>query len=239
MKQKIIISLCIALLTISCGNKVQHRAPKSYTQEITYGKPYVVNGIKYYRIQSVSKFQQKGIASWYGAYWQGRLTANGEKYDMYAQTAAHKTLPLGSMVHVKNLDNGKTAIVRINDRGPFVKGRIIDMSFWGAKQIGIVDVGTANVKLTLLSESKDSLVVQGQTVDIDKGNFVVQIASYSDIQNAKKMKIKYSRAQIFKTYKNGKTLYRLKITGFNSRSSAERYKNSIQSELPDAFITAE
>lgn len=223
----------------ACGGRVQKKAPKANTKRITYGKPYVVKGVKYYRIQSVSQFKQRGIASWYGKYWHGRLTANGERYDMNAKTAAHKTLPLGSMVHVKNLDNGKTAVVRINDRGPFIRGRIIDMSYWGAKKIGIVDTGTANVQLTLLSEHQNKLVMKGSDVDIDKGNFQIQIASFGNKANAQRMKNKFNNAIIITSEKNGKPLYRVRVTGFKSRSTAEGRKEDLNDTYPGAFIVAE
>lgn len=96
------------------------------------------------------KQEMEGIASWYGADFDGKLTANGEVYDMDAMTAAHKTLPLGSVVRVNNLDNGKSAEVRINDRGPYVKGRIIDLSKAAAHAIGMGNNGTAHVRLDLI-----------------------------------------------------------------------------------------
>jgi rare lipoprotein A len=96
------------------------------------------------------KDEMNGIASWYGADFEGRLTSNGEIYDMYAMTAAHKTLPLGTVVKVNNLDNGKSVQVRINDRGPYVLGRIIDLSKTAAENIGISGTGTAHVQLEII-----------------------------------------------------------------------------------------
>jgi rare lipoprotein A len=96
------------------------------------------------------KNEMEGVASWYGEDFNGRLTASGEVYDMYAYTAAHKTLPLGTVVKVTNLDNGQTTQVRINDRGPFVKDRIIDLSRTAGRDIGMRGVGTANVKLEVV-----------------------------------------------------------------------------------------
>ena len=96
------------------------------------------------------KNEMEGVASWYGADFAGKLTSNGEVYDMNAMTAAHKTLPLGTVVKVNNLDNGKSVQVRINDRGPYVVGRIIDLSKSGAEAIGISGTGTAHVKLEII-----------------------------------------------------------------------------------------
>jgi rare lipoprotein A len=92
----------------------------------------------------------EGLASWYGADFNGRLTASGEVYDMYAMTAAHKTLPLGTVVRVRNLENGKKTKVRINDRGPYVEGRVIDLSRKAARALGMRDNGTARVKIEVL-----------------------------------------------------------------------------------------
>jgi rare lipoprotein A len=95
-------------------------------------------------------YEEKGIASWYGKDFHGKTTSSGERYDMFKYTAAHKTLPLGTKVKVTNLSNGKSVRVKINDRGPFVEGRIIDLSYVAALQIGIVKTGTAKVKIRVL-----------------------------------------------------------------------------------------
>jgi rare lipoprotein A len=95
-------------------------------------------------------YVEKGIASWYGKKYHGRRTANGERYDMHAMTAAHKRLPFGTLVLVKNLDNGKKTRVRINDRGPFKKGRIIDLSYAAAREIGMVHDGLARVRIKVV-----------------------------------------------------------------------------------------
>ncbi len=95
-------------------------------------------------------FVQEGIASWYGPQFQGKRTASGEIFDMHKLTAAHRTLPLGTRVRVINLENGRSVIVRINDRGPFVKQRIIDLSYAAAKRLGFVHKGTAHVRLEVL-----------------------------------------------------------------------------------------
>lgn len=100
------------------------------------------------------KDEMEGTASWYGEDFNGRLTASGEVYDMYAYTAAHKTLPLGTVVKVTNEDNGKTTEVRINDRGPYVKGRIIDLSRTAGRAIDIRGTGTAKVKLDIVKFPK-------------------------------------------------------------------------------------
>jgi rare lipoprotein A (peptidoglycan hydrolase) len=101
------------------------------------------------------KDELEGIASWYGVDFNGRLTASGEVYDMYEMTAAHKTLPLGTVVKVHNLDNGKTVTVKVNDRGPYVAGRVIDLSRKAARALGMREDGTAHVRLEVKSMPSD------------------------------------------------------------------------------------
>ena len=117
-------------------------------------KPYRV-GRKWYRPMPPGKsYREKGMASWYGRKFHGRKTANGERYDMYAMTAAHRTLPLPSYVRVTNRRNGRSVIVRVNDRGPFKKNRIIDLSYAAAKKLGIVATGTAPVIVELIQPGR-------------------------------------------------------------------------------------
>lgn len=110
-------------------------------------RTYVVRGKRYYVLNSSSGFVQRGIASWYGKKFHGRKTSNGETYNMYAMTAAHKTLPIPTYVQVTNLDNGKQVVVRVNDRGPFHANRIIDLSYSAAKKLDIVGHGTGRVEV--------------------------------------------------------------------------------------------
>jgi rare lipoprotein A len=113
-------------------------------------RPYSVFGIKYYPFIANIGDRFEGIASWYGPDFHSKKTSNGEVYNMYDMTAAHKTLPMNTVLRVENLDNGKSIIVRVNDRGPFVKGRIIDLSNKAANEIDMVRRGTANVRITVL-----------------------------------------------------------------------------------------
>ena len=98
-------------------------------------------GKRYHVLDSSKGFRQRGIASWYGTKFHGRPTSSGEVYNMHAMTAAHKTLPIPVYVHVKNLDNGRSIVVRVNDRGPFITGRIIDLSYAAAKKLGVDQTG--------------------------------------------------------------------------------------------------
>lgn len=112
--------------------------------------PYNVDGKTYYVMRDRTNFQQRGMASWYGSKFHGKKTANGEVYDMYKMTAAHRNLPIPSYVRVTNLENAKTAVVRVNDRGPFRSHRIIDLSYAAAVKLGFADEGIALVKLDVI-----------------------------------------------------------------------------------------
>lgn len=112
--------------------------------------PYTINGRTYRVMETEAGYADTGFASWYGRKFQGHLTSNGEIYDMFQLSAAHTTLPIPSYIRVTNLDNGKSIIARVNDRGPFHQGRIVDMSYAGAVMLGYADKGTARVRVEAL-----------------------------------------------------------------------------------------
>ncbi len=126
--------------------------------------PYTVLGKTYYPKSTASGYKEVGMASWYGTKFHGQATANGEPYDIYGMTAAHKTLPLPSYVKVTNLENNRSVILRVNDRGPFHSDRIIDLSFAAAKKLGYADTGTAKVKVESIDpqqwDNKSSTIAQ-------------------------------------------------------------------------------
>lgn len=125
-------------------------------------RPYEVLGKRYFPLQTGKGFEQVGLASWYGQKFHGHLTSNGETYDMFAMTAAHKTLPLPSFVRVTNLSNNKSVIVRVNDRGPFHSNRIIDLSYAAAKKLDYQQHGTAKVKLEVIHFDENNYVTVGK-----------------------------------------------------------------------------
>lgn len=127
-------------------SKIQDAIPMPHYGPVK-ASPYVVFGKQYFPIQDARRYQAVGPASWYGTKFHGQATANGETYDLYGMTAAHKTLPLPSYVRVTNLENDKVVILRVNDRGPFYSDRIIDLSFAAAKKLGFAEKGTARVKV--------------------------------------------------------------------------------------------
>jgi rare lipoprotein A len=124
-------------------------------------RPYTVLGKYYTPMLSARGFEEYGQASWYGQKFHGHLTSNGEIYDMFSMTAAHKTLPLPSFVKVTNLDNQKVTIVRVNDRGPFHPGRVIDLSYAAAKKLDVLSTGVANVKVEVVHVDEDGVMTVG------------------------------------------------------------------------------
>ncbi len=113
-------------------------------------RPYTVAGRTYHPLHSAAGYRERGIASWYGTKFHDRRTASGERYDMYAMSAAHRTLPLPSYVRVTNLENGRSVVVRVNDRGPFHDNRLIDLSYAAASKLGMLGKGTALVEVVAL-----------------------------------------------------------------------------------------
>jgi rare lipoprotein A len=121
--------------------------PKAEPRSASGNKPYSVYGVTYTPLADTSGYRERGVASWYGKKFHGRRTSSGEPYDMYAMTAAHKTLPLPSYVRVRNLQNDRAVIVRVNDRGPFLHNRVIDLSYAAAAKLGILGTGTGLVEV--------------------------------------------------------------------------------------------
>lgn len=123
------------------------------------GKPYQIQGTWYYPAEDY-KYEETGIASWYGAQFHGRKTANGEIYDMNALTAAHRTLPMPSFVRVTNLGNGRSLILKVNDRGPFARNRIIDISRRGSQLLGFQNAGTAQVRVQIMADKSRAIAAR-------------------------------------------------------------------------------
>ena len=201
------------------------------------GKPYKINGVTYYPMESADGYSEVGIASWYGPGFHGKLTANGERYNQKAMTAAHKTLPLPTLVKVENLENGKSIVVRVNDRGPYSKGRIIDLTETGARRLDMLDKGTAKVRVSVLSEDPDCYVSHGQAVNINSGNFAVQVGAFSVEDNAKRLAEKIGeKAVVSKGYAKGTEWHRVWVTGYSSKEQAENALSSELSEYDGAFV---
>ena len=133
--------------------------PKLEPRSTSGNKPYSVFGVTYTPLSETSGYRERGITSWYGKKFHGRRTSSGEPYDMYAMTAAHKTLPLPSYVRVRNMQNNRTVVVRVNDRGPFLHNRLIDLSYAAAAKLDILGTGTGVVEVETVSPDEPSTQV--------------------------------------------------------------------------------
>lgn len=155
------------------------------------GPIYEVHGRRYVVLPTSSGYHEQGIASWYGRQFHGKPTSSRETYDMYAMTAAHRTLPLPSWVQVTNLRNGKSVVVRVNDRGPFVANRLIDLSYAAARALDMIEDGTAPVEVTALDYSPQpaaTVAAAGGPVIAPAGDprLFVQVGAFGDAENAKR-----------------------------------------------------
>jgi len=176
-----------------------------------------------------------GMASWYGAEFHGKRTASGEIYNMYALTAAHKTLPFGTYVMVKNLDNGRSVVVRINDRGPFVKGRIIDLSYAAAKAIGMIETGTARVMLQVLPYKPRPIAPVGV--------YYVQVGSFIEPKRAYALQrslLRYRKnVLVVKRYVEGIRYYSVRLGPYFTRAEADYLKKYLKDKGMSAFVVKE
>lgn len=182
------------------------------------------------------RYRETGIASWYGEDFHGRKTANGEVYDMYAMTAAHRTLPFNTRVRVTNLDNGQKTEVRINDRGPFVPGRIIDLSRSGAKQLGMLGPGTARV----LVEARGFYAGAAQSVE---GTYAIQVGAFLEKENAYRLRDELGRrhpkVHIVLWETRTKRFYRVRLGAFRTEDQARSYYENLKKENLFGFIVRE
>lgn len=212
-------------------------------------KPYIIRGIRYHPQMVRVGDTFEGNASWYGPDFHGKLTSNGETYNMHDMTAAHKTLPMNTIVKVTNKRNGLTTVVRINDRGPFVATRIIDLSKSAAKEIEMLGAGTAPVSIEVLGfevKGKKSIPTPQELHDAPQiksyGSFAIQIASFSRIEGAMATQEKYDNTDGYRTIikdvatKDGR-IFKVWLKGFGSEEEARDYK--AQGHFENAFIVGE
>lgn len=171
-------------------------------------------------------YVERGVASWYGPGFHGNRTANGERYDMYKLTAAHRTLPLGSVAIVRSLSTGRHVTVRINDRGPFAKGRILDLSLAGAHALGMTGSGTEQVELRVVG-------YQGRSADM--GVLRIQVGSFADHQNAvnllERLKAVYRGGRILAIDLPEGRRYRVQVGEFVTEAQAQAAASRLESTL--------
>ncbi|MBZ9612933.1 septal ring lytic transglycosylase RlpA family protein [Rheinheimera sp. MA13] len=194
-------------------------------------KPYTLFGNHYTPLVQTTLHQEVGIASWYGNKFHGHLTSNGETYNMFAMSAAHKTLPLPSYVRVTNLDNNKTAIVRVNDRGPFHRDRIIDLSYSAAHKLDMLQQGTARVQLELL---------QSPAMYAATGNVscFIQVLASTDSQRLNQLQRQlHSERALPSEIQPGSGIFRLLVGPTASKQQAQQWLQQLKAgPFPDAYF---
>ncbi|WP_240644838.1 septal ring lytic transglycosylase RlpA family protein [Cyclonatronum proteinivorum] len=174
---------------------------------------------------------ERGEASWYGPGFHGQATANGERYDQEALTAAHRTLPFDTVVGVRNLHNGKKVVVRINDRGPYANNRIIDLSRAAAREIDMIQSGIAPVELTILRSP-----VPVQRAAIARELFTVQVASFNTRQEATAHARSIRGARVAEGRVQGQTVYRVYVGEFRNQRDAERQRRRLSRQGINGFV---
>ncbi|MFQ5346279.1 MAG: septal ring lytic transglycosylase RlpA family protein [Rhodothalassiaceae bacterium] len=202
------------------------------------GDPYQVAGVWYYP-EADDNYDAVGLASWYGREFHGRRTANGEIFNMNKLTAAHPTLPLPSRVRVTNLENGRSLIVRVNDRGPFARGRIIDLSRRAAQLLGFEKQGTTRVRVQLV-RNDGSIADNGGRSAIPRrlakgespaGPLFVQVGSFTEYRNARRLRRALKdlgEVRIEKARADGRRVWRVRLGPFETLAAAERMLDRIR-----------
>ncbi len=213
-KLAFLVVLAIALSSCSTAPRAPSNyvpAQPKYEPLSHYGNdPYRVDGKIYKPLQTAKGFNERGIASWYGKKFHGKRTSNGEVYDMYQMTAAHKILPLPTYVSVTNVNNDKKIIVRVNDRGPFIGERVIDLSYAAAKQLDLVEPGIGEVKIMAITPEG------GKFASREEGKVYIQVGAFSSKKNAKKIGDKlrnfgFDDVGVNKKVRSGNAIYVVRV----------------------------
>ncbi|MCP8899401.1 septal ring lytic transglycosylase RlpA family protein [Gilvimarinus xylanilyticus] len=200
--------------------------------------PYTVLGKTYYLIEDESSYKERGYASWYGEKFHGHDTSNGEVYDMYAMTAAHKTLPIPSYVRVTHLENGRSVVVRVNDRGPFHEGRIIDLSYAAAQRLGISQTGTGPVEVEIVmpGDTPPPPLKPDDRPASQADGVYLQVGAFSSRQSAQALQRKVASAtgeRVFiSEFMAAKALYRVRIGPLANQQAVTR----VRARLPEAGV---
>lgn len=216
-----------------------------------YGNPrtYTVAG-KSYSVMSDSRgYVERGIASWYGTKFHGRRTSSGEPYDVYAMTAAHKSLPIPCYAKVTNLRNGRSVVVRINDRGPFIEGRIIDLSYAAARKLGIVASGTGLVEVRTIDPGQDDALAQTEAANDEaaaqSSRLFVQVGAFADRGNAERLRerlrrVPLSPVQIHEFAHDRQPVFRVRVGPLSDVAEADRMTQKLaQLGLDDVRIVVD
>jgi len=209
-------------------NKIPNAVPKKEALSRTANRPYLVFNKKYIPMTKLESYSETGYASWYGKKYHGNKTSTGEVYDMYQMTGAHKTLPLPCFVKVTNLVNQKSVIIRVNDRGPFIKNRVIDLSYAAAHRLEIIEKGSELVKVEVISPLSNSAPHKNLNA------FYIQAGAFSDHGNAVKLLNRITKNKIEKRsnkiVKKG-SLYSVMIGPYTSRNKANDISKFLSEKL--------
>lgn len=227
----------LALFLAGCAAK--EPIPRPSGREPATLRPYTIKGVTYVPLRSAKGYREEGVASWYGPGFHGHTTSCGEIYDQYKPTCAHKLLPMHTMVRVTNLENGRSMVLRVNDRGPFVAGRIIDLSQAGARELGVHAKGTARVRVE----------VEGEVPGIGPGGelpgpFYVQVGAFARTANADKLLGRlrtagYSGSRIQFKEIDGVGLYQVHAGIFPTTAAAEEARLRLGAVFAGAFVIAQ
>jgi rare lipoprotein A len=250
MKKHLALGLVLSIFLAGCAERPPTPPPSTVPMPgLRTQRPYQINGIWYYPVPSAEGYSEEGLASWYGSDFHGKPTSCGETYDMYAMTAAHKTLPLGTYVKVTNLGNGRSTILRVNDRGPFVSGRIIDLSCRAAQELGSAQKGLARVRVEAVQVASEQHVGQNTYWKVDPvpsfryGQFAIQIGAFREQTNAQRLKERLSKGYreilVSPFYDKGNQLYRVQVGSFQDIVIAQQEMQRLRHQgFGDAFVVA-
>jgi rare lipoprotein A len=204
--------------------------PKSEPLHRYANRPYKVFGTDYVPLAQIQAFRQTGVASWYGKRFHGQKTSSGELYDMYAMSAAHPTLPIPSYARVTNLANGRSVVVRVNDRGPFHASRIIDLSYAAAYRLGYIQAGSARVEVQAIVPG-----AAGQAAGVELPGVYLQMGAFSSRESAESLQSRVAReaAWLQETVQvlSSGALWRLHVGPYRSREDARSVAERIEAEL--------
>jgi rare lipoprotein A len=199
-------------------------------------RPYIALGKTYTPLTVAGNFKERGIASWYGKKFNGERTSSGETYDMYAMTAAHPTLPLPSYARVTNLTNQKSVIVRINDRGPFLHDRVIDLSYTAAYKLGIIGDGSSEVEVESIAPDVSINTIAANTVQsqpLESGATVAPAAASTVIVASVAASPAATPPAALAPLDNSNTSVYLQLGAFSSQAGAAAYLDKMRSKLGD------
>lgn len=224
-------------LVAGCSGKKAPVSSRPSTPSATKpptARPYTVLGQTYYPLTSAEGFSEEGIASWYGPQFHAKRTASGEVYNMYALTAAHRVLPMQTKIRVTNLANGKSVVLRVNDRGPFASNRVVDLSYAAAKKLDVVRPGTARVRVEALGRWPGGI----------PGRFYVQVGAFGIQDNAVKLQREmqaagYQGTRVVYAVVEGQGFWRVQVGEFPSLDQARNVLGALVSRNPSAFVIAD